>query len=168
VDQTETVQNEPNTVQMAPESPTTDQGAEGVQTPTPATEATAAPISATATPTPTPAPMPDLNLDTLLSSLTPEQLAKIRGLAAESGLAVAPKSSGKLPDGSMTVSVYLGPDIVTQLEAWSEGSDHSLEEEAQMRIGEAITAYLYGDWGAAATAGAAPVTATTTTTGAGA
>jgi len=148
VDQTEVVQTQADAPQMAPESPTTDQSAEGVQTPTPATEATAAPISATATPTPTPAPMPDLNLDNLLSSLTPDQLAKIRGLAAESGLAVAPKSSGKLPDGSMIVSVTLDPQVVEQLSMWAEGDGLDLEAEAQMRVEESLKNYMFGDWSA--------------------
>lgn len=46
----------------------------------------------------------------------------------------------------MTIAVYLEPPIVEQLEIWAEADSCSLIEEAQKRIGEALTNYLYGDW----------------------
>src|SRR5271157_1823375 len=81
-------------------------------------------------PQPAPAPEPSPvaaspivvpNLDDFLASATPEQLQKIRILAASKGLSVPAAGSGtKRADGSMTVEVNLPPEIVQQLEIWSE------------------------------------------------
>lgn len=112
--------------------------------------------SASASPEPTPAPslspvasnpigLPDL--DAMLLSATPEQLQRIKVLAAAKGLTSKDvAASRKMPDGSMTVAVYLEPPIVEQLELWAEADGCSLVEEAQKRISEALTNYLYGDW----------------------
>lgn len=89
--------------------------------------------------------LPDL--DAMLSAASPEQLQKIRMLAAIKGLtATDVAASRKLPDGSMMVAVQLDGPTVEQLELWAEADGCSLVEEAQKRISEALTNYLYGDW----------------------
>jgi hypothetical protein len=65
----------------------------------------------------------------------------------------------------MTVEVYLEPIIVEQLELWAEPDGCTLAEEAQKRISEALTNYLYGDW--SATVEQPPVAAAAAGTGAG-
>jgi len=86
------------------------------------------------------------DLDALLSAATPEQLAKIRALAAGKGITAASPSSTRLPDGSMMVSVRLDAPVAEQLEIWAEADGLSLIDEAQKRIVEALENYLYGDW----------------------
>jgi hypothetical protein len=86
------------------------------------------------------------DLDALLSAATPEQLAKIRALAAGKGITAASPSSTRLPDGSMMVSVRLDAPVAEQLEIWAEADGLSLVDEAQKRIVEALENYLYGDW----------------------
>jgi hypothetical protein len=87
-------------------------------------------------------------LEDFLISATPDQLQKLRVLAAADGLASGIQSTGsaKLPDGSMTVTVHLDAPITEQLEIWAEADGCSLVEEAQKRISESLTNYLYGDW----------------------
>jgi hypothetical protein len=92
------------------------------------------------------------NLEDFLASATPEQLQRLRVLAAANGMATETSAmtghSVKLPDGSMQVTVMLEPLIVEQLAIWAEGDGISLEEEAQKRISESISNYMFGDWSA--------------------
>ena len=95
--------------------------------------------------------MPNLNdLDGLLARMSPEQIQKIRVLAASKGLTTAVAgiagSGNKLADGSMTVEIHLDAPMTEQLEIWSEADGLTLVEEAQKRILESLTNYLYGDW----------------------
>jgi hypothetical protein len=107
-------------------------------------------------PAPAPAPatsiaansLPKLpDLDAILSAATPEQLAKLRALSTAKGISVPSSAVGtKRADGSMTVEVHLEGPIVEQLELWAEADGCTLIEEAQKRLSEALTNYLYGDW----------------------
>jgi len=119
------------------------------------------PAAASAPPAVADNPNPALNLASVLASLTPDQLQKIRGMAVAEGV-TAPQSSGKRADGSMVVSVELDTPTVEQLELWAEADGCSLVEEAQKRIAEALNSYLYGDWSVVEQ----PAPAATNTTGA--
>jgi hypothetical protein len=95
--------------------------------------------------------MPNLNdLDGILARMSPEQLQKIRVLAAAKGLTAASAgiagSGNRLADGSMTVEIHLDAPMTEQLEIWAEADGLALVEEAQKRILESLENYLYGDW----------------------
>ena len=92
-----------------------------------------------------PVKVPDL--DTILASLTPDQLLKIRQKAIGEGVVPAASLGGtKSADGSLTLSVTLDPMVTEQLELWAEADGCTLVEEAQKRITESLQNYLYGDW----------------------
>jgi hypothetical protein len=152
--------------------PTADQGYQGSIEGPPVAEATSQTTPA-ATPSPAAAaPIAILNLDELLANASPDQLAKIRALAAAKGLSAPATGVGtKRADGSMDVLVHLDAAVTEQLELWAEADACTLDEEAQKRIQEALQNYLYGDWSAVVeqpAAAAATTTTTTTTTAAGA
>ncbi len=86
------------------------------------------------------------NLEAMLLDATPEQLQKLGLIAASKGIAKSSSAGIKRADGSMTVDIYLEPPVVEQLEIWAEADGCTLIEEAQKRIGESLTNYLYGDW----------------------
>ena len=147
--------------EMTSQTPSDEQAIGGSPEPQPYTGTPPQPASA-----PELSPVADSpaipNLDDLLTSATPEQLQRIRMLAASKGLSVPASGSGtKHADGSMTVSVFLEGPVVEQLEIWAEADGCSLVEEAQKRISEALTNYLYGDWNPIPEP--APVAATVTT-----
>jgi hypothetical protein len=128
---------------MAPTSPTPVEADESL--PQPAADAGIVPVEVAA------AVMPNLNdLDGLLARMSPEQIQKIKVLAASKGLttAVAGIAGGgnKLADGSMTVEIHLDAPMTEQLEIWAEADGLTLVEEAQKRILESLENYLYGDW----------------------
>ncbi|HKN69726.1 MAG TPA: hypothetical protein VJX30_01775 [Terriglobales bacterium] len=127
---------------------------------------------------PAPAPSPVIptavttDLDSLLASLDASQLARMRSMATQKGL-IGPDAQIAViaPDGSLTVSVKLDADVVSQLENWREPTDVSLADTATRYIREALTNYLYGDWNpvpepAPVVAAATTATTTTVTTGA--
>ena len=112
--------------------------------------------------------LPNLDdLDDLLTRMTPDQLKKLKVLAAAKGL--TPASVGilgggsRLPDGSMTVEIHLDAPMTEQLEIWAEADGLTLIEEAQKRILESLENYLYGDWNPVVEQ--QPVAAVATTTG---
>src|ERR1700694_2260269 len=93
------------TIQEGQSEPPADAQPSAETAPEPAPAAVASLIAAN----PTPA-----NLDDFLNNLTPDQLAKIRILAAAKGLTTATAittAGAKLPDGSMNVSVHLDPQV---------------------------------------------------------
>jgi hypothetical protein len=143
----------PLEAQQPGQSPDAQSTAEASPEPTPA--AAPVPVEATAKIT---------SLEDFLASATPDQLQRLRTLAAADGLAPASLSadSVKLPDGSLRVTVVLEPLVVEQLSIWAEGDGVTLEEEAQKRLTESITNYMFGDW--SATVEQPPVAAATTTT----
>ena len=99
-----------------------------------------------AQPAPTPAPSP-MNLSEILEGLSPQQLDKLRSLASSKGLTPLIGDTGAIAlDGSLTVSVRLEADTVTQLENWREASDLTLADTASRYIKEALINYLYGQW----------------------
>jgi hypothetical protein len=98
-----------------------------------------------------PVTAPVTDLDAFLSSLSPEQLAKVRARAITEGFTPSPmqRSLGAVhADGSMTISIHLEPQIVEQLLLWADSDGVDVGEEAKIRINEALTNYLYGDWSA--------------------
>lgn len=115
-----------------------------------ATNPSAPPPIAASNPNPPAAPViPDL--ESMLAAMTPEQIGRLRVIAAAKGVAV-PSPAGQSTtgtrhaDGSMDVTVHLSSEIVEQLELWAEADSLSVVEEAQKRIEESLQNYLYGDW----------------------
>lgn len=92
------------------------------------------------------------DIEAFLSTLTAEQLAKVRSkVERDTSSAISPQFAARAAkniDGSLNVMVRLDPVVVEQLEQWAEGEGISLMEEAQNRVGEAISNYIFGDWGA--------------------
>ena len=90
---------------------------------------------------------PAVDLEAIMQSITPEQLSRLKGLAAAKGVEVATGPRMK-PDGGMVVEVELDAQMVEQLKLWAEADGTTLESQAKIRITEALAAYLYGDWSA--------------------
>ena len=122
----------------------------GLDVQSPVEQPTSDPSPAPTLPTPpvVAAVLPDL--DSLILNASPEQLAKLRMLAASQGVASITNSPSatKRADGTMMIEIALEAPIVEQLEIWAEADGISLAEEAQKRILEALQNYLYGDWSA--------------------
>lgn len=96
----------------------------------------------------TPPVIPDL--ESMIANLSPDQLAKLRVIAASKGVKLPSQSiigtGTKNVDGSLDVIVHLEPEVVEQLENWSEPGGDTLVEAAQKYITQSLVAFLYGDW----------------------
>lgn len=88
---------------------------------------------------------PKINVEEILSSMTGEQLQRLKMLAVARGIS-AGAASRKTADGLSVFEIKLAPELVEQLEIWAESDNVTLVEEVQMRVVESLTAYLYGDW----------------------
>jgi hypothetical protein len=110
-------------------------------------------------------PGPDsANLSDFVSKLSPEQLAKVRSLAASAGISTGPRKS---PSGGILVEITIPPEAVEPLAEWARESGESFEVFVSKVAGDAIVNYCFGDWSAVREApvpAPAPVAATTTTT----
>jgi hypothetical protein len=148
--------------EIVPTSPLETQQFGGSPEPSAIEESTAVFIPV-APPAPVAATPKSPDLDAILASLSPDQLAKIRLKAIGEGVVPAASLGGrKSPDGSLTVTVTLDPMVTEQLELWAEADGCSLVEEAQKRIAESLSNYLYGDWNPVPEPEPAPVAAATT------
>ena len=92
---------------------------------------------------PTPA-TPPIHLSDL-SSLTPEQLAKLRSMVTASGL-LRDLSPEKDSDGSVWVRIRVPIDCVEQINSWREESGRSFEEEVQYWCEYLLSSYMGGQW----------------------
>lgn len=105
------------------------------------------------------------DLESMLAAMSPDQIARLRVIAAAKGVAVpSGQSSGsgtRHADGSMDVTVHLEPEVVEQLMNWSEPGGMTVTEAAQKYISEALTAFLYGDWNPTPETATIPVVAAT-------
>ena len=104
------------------------------------------------------------DLESMLASLSPDQLAKLRVIAAAKGVQVPTSQSvgNRNPNGSMDVNIHLEPEVVEQLVNWSEPGGMTVVEAAQKYISEALVAFLYGDWNPTPEPVAEPVAAAVT------
>lgn len=120
---------------------------DGEQVSTPDTAAPPSPVVPSAPSSLSKAAIPDL--DEFMRNLTADQIKKVRKLVdGEPGLIAKREFGTLLPDGSMNITVHLDPQMVEQLMIWAESDGIEVGEEAKLRINEALTNYLYGDWGA--------------------
>jgi hypothetical protein len=104
-------------------------------------------------------PAPDsTNLSDFVSKLSPEQLAKIRTLAASAGLSTGPQ---KGPNGGLLVLIEVPQEAIDPLQTWAQESGSSFAEFVSKVAGDAIVNYCFGDWSAVREAPApAPVAVT--------
>ncbi len=97
------------------------------------------------------ASLPPKDLLKLLDTLSPSQLAAVRGAAIGAGLAPSPSTQVDaqgvtLPDGRVRVLVEFDPDLGEQLKLWAEAQNSPLADF----IVSALTSYVQMDWSAAA------------------
>lgn len=135
-------------------------------TPEPPVEAAPVPNPAIpAIPAAPPSALPaNTDISAFLSGLSPDQLAKIRSLAAAKGLSTGPQRG---PHGGLMVTIEIPAEACEPLQTWAEEAGTSFTEFVGQVAGDAITNYCFGDWGATrvepvAPVAAAPVTAATT------
>lgn len=100
--------------------------------------------------------LPDL--DEFLRGLTADQLQRVKAKIEADSIVPRRLQSNALKnaDGSLDVLIHIDPVIVEQLELWSDGEGLTLAEEAQNRINEAISGYVFGDWSSAVVKPAEP------------
>lgn len=88
-----------------------------------------------------------MDVESILLSATPEQLARLRMVAAAQGLSasVGPR---KTADGSSVFEIQISADLMAQIEQWSDAlpPGNTLSEQVQHWVTEALTAYLYADF----------------------
>ena len=93
------------------------------------------------------------DISAFLSGLNPEQLSRIRALAAAKGLSTGPQ---KGPGGGLLVTVEIPPEAVEPLRTWAEEAGTTFAEFVGQVACDAITNYCFGDWGATRVEPAAP------------
>jgi hypothetical protein len=108
----------------------------------------------------TPPPTPDsANLTDFVARLSPEQLSRVRALAASAGLSTGPQRG---PNGGLLVTVEIPVEACEPLAEWARESGASFQEFVSKVAGDAIVNYCFGDWSAVREA-PAPVVATPVT-----
>ena len=113
-----------------------------------------------ANPPSTPPPTPDsANLTDFVAKLSPEQLAKVRSLAASAGLSTGPQRG---PNGGLLVTVEVPVEACEPLAEWARESGASFQEFVSKVAGDAIVNYCFGDWSAVREAPAPVVAAPVT------
>lgn len=87
------------------------------------------------------------DLESLLLSATPEQLARLRMAAAVQGVSASAEPR-KTADGSSVFEIQVSADLMAQIEQWSDAlpPGTSLNDQIQHWVTEALNAYLYADW----------------------
>jgi hypothetical protein len=113
-----------------------------------------------------PAPNPAPDLTSFVANLSPEQLAKVRSLAASAGLSTGPR---KTASGGLIIEVEVPEQVIEPFTEWAQSAGEPLVDFIRKIAANSLIAYCFQDWGAQAmqqqttTAAAA---ATTTTAGA--
>lgn len=104
-----------------------------------------APIPPTAPTAPTVPPVADLAA--LISTLSPEQLDRVRTLASSRGIAksISPRVG---PTGGRMVTIEIPAEACEPLSEWAREAGESFEEFVGKVAGDAITNYCFGDWSA--------------------
>jgi len=103
----------------------------------------------------TPPPTPDsANLTDFVSKLSPEQLARVRALAASAGISTGPRRG---PNGGLIIEVEVPEEVVEPFTVWAESAGEPLSDFIRKITADSLIAYCFQDWGQAPTGG--PTTA---------
>lgn len=135
------IPGESHTEPPEPQQPSTSADAQLSTETSPETVSAAVPSTVAAAPN-----VP--SLEAFIASASPEQLIRLRALAAAKGLTTTPAGATKHADGSMKCEIVISPEIVPQLEEWASADGIPLVEEIQNKVNEALVNYVFGDWSA--------------------
>jgi hypothetical protein len=115
-----------------------------------------APVSASVADTPA---MDSINLSDFVAKLSPEQLSRIRTLAAAKGLAPSGMRTDKY--GNAVVEITIDADLTECIKAWAEAAEISFQAQCQQLADYLFPGFLIGGMGIP---DIAPATAAVTST----
>jgi hypothetical protein len=115
-----------------------------------------APAGSTASVT-VPVPVP-IDLSAYVASLSPEQIAKLRTLAASAGISAGPR---KGPNGGILIEVEVPAEVVEPFTEWASAAGESLPDFIRKVTADSLVSYCFQDWSAPAAAHTAAVAAQT-------
>ena len=97
---------------------------------------------------------PTTDLAALVANLSPEQLARVRELAASKGIAqsISPR---KGPNGGIMLEIEVPAEVIEPFQTWSQEAGEPFAEFVNKIAGMSLINYCFQDWGAIATAPAA-------------
>ena len=84
------------------------------------------------------------------AKLTPAQIARIREKALEAGIALDQGPCQLLADGSIKITVLLPSEVAIPLKTWAETANEPIHEFIEKNIIQAVTGYVFSDFGATA------------------
>jgi hypothetical protein len=125
------------------------------------------PASLTAIQPPDPPPAPagstaavpvPIDLSAYVASLSPEQIAKLRTLAASAGISAGPR---KGPNGGILIEVEVPAEVVEPFTEWASAAGESLPDFIRKVTADSLVSYCFQDWSAPAAAHTAAVAAQT-------
>jgi hypothetical protein len=99
------------------------------------------PISASVAET----PVADVNLSDFVAKLSPEQLSRIRTLAAAKGLAPSGMRTDKY--GNAVVEITIDADLTECIKAWAEAAEISFQAQCQQLADYLFPGFLIGGMG---------------------
>jgi hypothetical protein len=153
IDQSETITSDSGTVTVGdPSTLTTLTTLTAIHPPDPPP----APAGSTASVT-VPVPVP-IDLSAYVASLSPEQIAKLRTLAASAGISAGPR---KGPNGGILIEVEVPAEVVEPFTEWASAAGESLPDFIRKVTADSLVSYCFQDWSAPAAAHTAAVAAQT-------
>jgi hypothetical protein len=85
------------------------------------------------------------DLSEFISRLSPDQLAKVRALAASRGISTGPRRG---PGGGLLIEIEIPPEACEPMQTWAESAGEPFEVFVRKIAADAITNYCFGDWSA--------------------
>jgi len=90
-------------------------------------------------------PTVSADLSAFISGLSPDQLAKVRKLAASQGISTGPR---KGPGGGLLVEIEIPLEACEPMQTWAESAGEPFDSFVRKIAADAITNYCFGDWSA--------------------